>query len=187
MRRASRKPNAKESSVSASSLPSLRLGDALADRSIVQGGMGVGISLSGLASAVANAGGIGVISAAGVGMLDPGYRAGFYEANIRSLRDQIRQARRQTDGVLGVNIMMALTDSASLISTSIEEGIDVVFLGAGLPLRPPPGLPIDVLEKTRTSFVPIVSSGRAARLILKHWDRHFGRLPDGFVVEGPLA
>jgi len=168
-------------------MPSLDLGRITADRPIVQGGMGVGISLSGLASAVAEAGGIGVISAAGIGMLDPEYRADFHGANRRALRAEIRRARRETRGVLGVNIMMALTDSGSLIATAVDEKVDVIFLGAGLPLRPPRDVPIRTLEAAETAFVPIVSSGRAAGLILRHWDRHFDRTPDGFVVEGPLA
>jgi len=173
--------------MSLQTMPPLALGQAVAKLPIVQGGMGVGISLSRLAAAVAASGGVGVISAAGVGMLDPDYRSGFHEANRRALRAEIRRAREATSGVLGVNIMMALSDSGPLIATALDEGIDVIFLGAGLPLRPPSGVPLSILETSKTAFVPIVSSGRAARLILKHWDRHYGRPPDGFVVEGPLA
>jgi len=169
------------------SLPRVKLGPIEIDLPVIQGGMGVGISLSSLATAVAKEGGVGVISAAGIGMLDPSYRSGFYEANQRALRSEIRRVRTQTDGVLGVNIMMALTDSGSLIATAIDEAVDVIFLGAGLPLKPPAEVPREVLERTEVAFVPIVSSGRAARLILKHWDRHYNRLPDGLVVEGPLA
>jgi len=168
-------------------MPRLSLGQVEAHRPIVQGGMGVGISLSGLATAVAQAGAVGVISAAGIGMLDPDYRKDFHAANCRALRQEIRRVRQATSGVLGVNIMMALTDSDALIATAVEEGVDVIFLGAGLPLRPPATVPLEIPQASSTAFVPIVSSGRAARLILKHWDRHFARTPDGFVVEGPLA
>jgi len=165
----------------------LRLGRIDTDLPVIQGGMGVGISLSGLATAVAEAGGVGVLSAAGIGMIDPDYRSDFRQANQRALRAEIRRVREATSGALGVNIMMALTDSGALIATAIEENVDVILLGAGLPLKPPKEVPADVLTKTETAFVPIVSSGRAARLILKHWSRHYDRLPDGFVVEGPLA
>ncbi len=168
-------------------MPSLRLGHVEARRPIIQGGMGVGISLSGLATAVAQAGGVGVISAAGIGMLDPDYAADFHRANRWALRDEIRRVRRATDGVLGVNIMIALTDSGSLTATAIDEAVDVIFLGAGLPLRLPAELSLSTLDTSQTALVPIISSGRAAHLILRHWDRHFDRAPDGFVVEGPLA
>ena len=168
-------------------MPVLQLGNATSELPIIQGGMGVGISLSGLAIAVAKAGGIGVISAAGIGMMEPDFRTNFRKANHRALRAEIRRAKDESGGPIGVNIMMALTDSGALIEASIDEGADVILLGAGLPLRPPVGVPLDVLEESSAAFVPIVSSGRAAKIILRHWDRHHSRLPDGFVVEGPMA
>ena len=113
------------------------LGGKALSAPIVQGGMGVGISLSRLASAVANEGGVGVISAAGIGMLKKPGAPNYAKANAEALRDEIRKARAMTRGVLGVNIMVALTDFAELVRTSIEEGIDVIFSGAGLPLDLP--------------------------------------------------
>ena len=104
---------------------------------IIQGGMGVGISMSGLAGAVANEGGIGVIASAGIGMLEPDYAKNFIEANIRALKKEILKARELTNGVLGVNIMVALTNFADLVNTAISEGIDIIFSGAGLPLNLP--------------------------------------------------
>lgn len=150
---------------------------------IIQGGMGVGISMSGLASAVANQGGIGVIATAGIGMNEPDFYRSFAEANMRALREEIRKARAATNGILGVNIMVALTNFADLVKTAIEEGIDVIFSGAGLPLN----LPKFKLPESKTKLVPIVSSGRAASMLCKRWLEKFDYLPDALVVEGPRA
>ena len=102
---------------------------------IIQGGMGVGVSLSGLASAVANEGGIGVISATGIGLFEPDFHTNYLEANLRALRKEIIKAREKTDGIIGVNILVALTDCYDLAQVAAEEGADVLFLGAGLPLK----------------------------------------------------
>ena len=163
--------------------PPLKIGQHTARLPIVQGGMAVGISLSGLASAVAEAGGIGVIAAPGVGLFEPDFAKNFFEANLRGLRNEIRRARAKTRGVLGVNIMVALTDFAEMAKAAIDEGIDIIFAGAGLPLR----LPELLGENRHTKLVPIVSSGRAARILCKKWHDDFNYTPDGFVVEGPLA
>jgi len=164
-------------------MPPLRIGKHTARLPIVQGGMAVGISLSGLASAVANAGGIGVIGSAGIGMFEPDFYGNYQEACRRALGSEIREARRKTGGVLGVNIMVALSDYAELVKVAVAEGIDIIFSGAGLPLSLPAML--DLRGKTR--LVPIVSSARAARIICKKWHDDYGYLPDALVVEGPLA
>jgi nitronate monooxygenase len=145
--------------------------------------MGIGISLSGLASAVANEGGIGVIATAGIGMNEPDFSTNFLEANIRALRKEIRKARELTKGIIGVNIMVALSNFADMARTAIEEGIDIIFSGAGLPLN----LPQFVDSTIKTKLIPIVSSGRAAAIIAKKWSKKYNRLPDAVVVEGPLA
>lgn len=150
---------------------------------IIQGGMAVGISLSGLASAVANEGGIGVIATADIGMNEPDFRDNFLEANVRALRKEIRKARELTKGILGVNIMVALTNFADLVRTAIEEKIDIIFSGAGLPLN----LPGFITEGVKTKIVPIVSSARAAGIIAKKWTDKYSYLPDAVVVEGPKA
>lgn len=168
-------------------MPSLRIGSLEAVLPIVQGGMGVGISLSGLASAVAEEGGIGVISTAGIGREEADFSNDLKRADERALRKEIRIARRKTEGILGVNIMMALSDYDDLLRVSIEEDIDVIFIGAGLPLSIPGGLTLEEFRNCRTKFIPKISSARAAGVILKAWDRHFGRVPDAFAVEGPLA
>ncbi len=169
------------------SIPQLKIGDKIANLPIIQGGMGVGVSLAGLASAVARAGGIGVISAIGLGMGCATANADITTANQIALRKEIHKAQQQTDGILGVNIMIALSDYDELVDVAIEEKIDILFLGAGLPLRFSRNLPPDRLRTLSTCFVPIVSSDRAARIIFNHWDRKFGCIPDAVVVEGPLA
>ncbi|MCK4531070.1 MAG: nitronate monooxygenase [Candidatus Marinimicrobia bacterium] len=164
-------------------LKELKIGDLIAKIPIIQGGMGVGISLSGLASAVANEGGIGVIASAGVGMLGHSPLKNFLEANIEVFKEEIRKARELSKGILGVNIMVALSNFADLVKTAVEEKIDVIFAGAGLPLNLPKYLNAD----SKTKLVPIVSSGRAARIISERWFKQYNYLPDAIVVEGPMA
>lgn len=163
--------------------PQLKIGDLMAKIPVIQGGMGVGISLSGLASAVAKEGGIGVIAAAMIGMGEPDIGSNYREANVRALQRELRAAREKTDGILGVNIMVALTNFGDMVKTSIKEGADIIFAGAGLPLD----LPGYLREGARTKLVPIISSARAAGIICKKWLSRFDYLPDAFVVEGPKA
>lgn len=164
-------------------LKELKIGNLVAPLPVVQGGMGVAISLSGLASAVANEGGIGVIATAGIGMSEDDLFSNFLEANVRALRKEIRKAREQTKGILGVNIMVALSNYADLVKTSIEEKIDIIFSGAGLPMD----LPQYLGTSRFTKLVPIVSSGRAAAIICRRWLKRYNYLPDAIVVEGPKA
>ncbi len=166
----------------------LKIGNLTVKVPIIQGGMGVAISLSGLASAVANEGGIGVISAVGIGMTEPDYIKNFRNANKRALRKEIKKARELSpQGVIGVNIMYAVSDFDDLLKVAIDEKIDVVFISAGLPLKNPVNLPIEVLENSGVKIIPKVSSARAANLIFKYWSNHYNRVPDGIVIEGPLA
>ena len=164
-------------------MKALKIGDLLAKVPIVQGGMGVGISLSGLASAVANAGGVGVISAAGLGVIYKELASTFDEACILGLKEELRKARQKTKGIIGVNIMVALTNFADLVKTSIEEKADVIFSGAGLPLN----LPSFLNSDSTTKLVPIVSSARALKVICRRWLGEYNYLPDAVVVEGPKA
>lgn len=150
---------------------------------IIQGGMGVGISLSGLASAVANEGGVGVISPAGIGFLYKQHSKDYLENCIFGLTQEIQKARQKTKGILGVNIMVALSNYADLVKTSVKEGIDIIFSGAGLPLDLPKYLP----QGSKTRLVPIVSSARGAALICNKWKTNYDYLPDAIVVEGPKA
>ena len=166
-------------------MKTLTIGDLKARIPIIQGGMGVGISLSGLASAVANEGGIGVISAAGLGLL---YKKlvtqqlyGSWES--RALAEEIRKAREKAKGIIGVNVMVALSDFAELVKTSIAEKVDIIFSGAGLPLD----LPSFLKKDSVTKLVPIVSSARAVRIICEKWKNNYDYLPDAVVLEGPKA
>ncbi len=166
-------------------LPALTLGSHIAPVPIVQGGMGVGISMRGLASAVANEGGVGVLSAAGIGMLRRPAEQDYQKAIRESLAEEIVAARQRITsihpGVLGVNIMTAMSDFAEMVKTSAEAGIDVIFSGAGLPLDLPK------YASGATALVPIVSSAKAAKMISRWWQEKYHRLPDGFVLEGPKA
>lgn len=143
----------------------------------------MGISLSGLASAVANEGGIGVISCAGLGLLYKKSPGDYFKNCIWGLKEEIRKSREKTSGVVGVNIMVALSNFADMVRTSIAEKIDVIFSGAGLPLD----LPSYLKDDSRTLLVPIVSSARAARIICDKWQTNYNYLPDAVVVEGPKA
>lgn len=164
-------------------MKSLKIGELLARVPIVQGGMGVGISMSRLASAVANEGGIGVISVAGLGLVYKDYSADFNKATLWGLKEEIRKAREASKGVIGVNIMVAMTDFANLVKTAIAEKIDIIFSGAGLPLN----LPSFLTEGCKTKLVPIVSSARALRVICRQWIGKYNYTPDAVVVEGPKA
>jgi len=172
-------------------LPNLSFGDLTAKLPIIQGGMGVGISLSGLASAVANEGGVGVIATSMIGMRDPLRAKDPEAADHRGLIEEIRKARaKMHDGLLGVNIMCALTNYGDMVRTSIREGVDVIISGAGLPLDLPSYLremSEEMKGEMKTKLVPIVSSGRAASILCRKWASKFDYLPDGFVVEGPKA
>jgi len=161
----------------------LKIGDLKIRIPIIQGGMGVGISMSRLAGAVANEGGVGVIAAACIGMFEPDYARNFIEANIRALKNEIRKAREISSGVIGVNIMVALTNFQDMVKTAISEKIDIIFAGAGLPMN----LPQFLTKGSKTKLVPIVSSGRAARILCSKWKEQYDYLPDAFVVEGPKA
>ena len=161
----------------------LKIGNLTARLPIIQGGMGVGISLSGLASAVANEGGVGVISCAGLGLIYRHTSADYMEACIIGLREEIRKAKEKTSGIIGVNIMMALTNFSDMVKTAIAEKVDVIFAGAGLPMD----LPKYRTPDCTTKLVPIVSSARAARIICEKWKNLYDYLPDLVVVEGPKA
>lgn len=150
---------------------------------IVQGGMGVGISLNGLAAAVANEGGVGVISCSGIGLLYKQMSKDFAEASILGLREELRLAKEKAKGVIGVNIMVALTNFADMVKTAIASKADVIFSGAGLPLD----LPSFLTKDSQTKLVPIVSSARAALIICEKWIKNYNYIPDAIVLEGPKA
>ena len=164
-------------------MKSINIGNLSVAVPVIQGGMGVGISLSGLAAAVANEGGIGVISSAGLGLLYKDFSENFLAANIYGLKEEIRKAREKTHGIIGVNVMVAMTNFADMIKTSIAEKVDIIIAGAGLPLD----LPSFLKKGSHTKLVPIVSSARAARIICEKWQTNYNYLPDAVIVEGPKA
>ncbi len=161
----------------------LKIGNLTVRLPIIQGGMGVGISMSGLASAVANEGGVGVISCAGIGLIYRHRAKDYMDACIIGLKEEIRKAKEKSSGIIGVNIMMALTNFSDMVKTSISEKADVIFAGAGLPLD----LPKYRTANCTTKLVPIVSSARAAKIICEKWKVLYDYLPDLVVVEGPKA
>ena len=164
--------------------PKLKIGDLTAEIPVIQGGMGVGISLSGLAAAAANAGAVGIVAANAIGMLEPDFFKNGKEANVRALRKELRKTREKTQGIIGVNIMVAGNDFYELLQVCIQEKADLVILGAGLPIK---DMPVKALREANVKVLPIVSSHRAARLIFKYWQDHYQDIPDGVVVEGPKA
>ncbi len=142
-------------------MPSLTIGNRTARLPIVQGGMAVRISLSPLATAVAQCGGVGVIAGSGL--------------SVEELRDEIRKAREATTGVIGVNVMVAVRKFQDLVRAAMAEGADLIIAGAGFSR--------DVFAWGRefdVPVVPIVGSVRVAKLA-----ERFGA--SAVVVEGVEA
>ncbi|MBL7067334.1 MAG: nitronate monooxygenase [Candidatus Marinimicrobia bacterium] len=162
-------------------IPKLQIGSLSANIPIVQGGMGVRVSLASLASAVANEGGIGTISSIGLGDLEDSKQE-YERISREALITEIRKARSMTDGHLAVNFMGVLSNVNDLIKTSIQEGIKMIVFGAGLPTKLPALVP-----DPSVNLVPIISSARVAEFILRTWDKRYERTTDGLILEGPLA
>lgn len=165
-------------------LPHLRIGNLDIPIPIVQGGMGIKISLAKLASAVANCGAVGTISAAikSDHVKDRKNIAPGTEVDVSEFVGFIREAKKLTTGIIAVNIMGALTSYQQLVEAAVREKADIIFSGAGIPLN----LPRHV-EGSGVKIVPIVSSGRVTELICKTWTRKYNRVPDAVVLEGPMA
>ena len=151
---------------------------------ILQGGMGVGVSLGGLAGAVAACGGMGCISTADTGYREPDFAKDPVGANRRALAAEIKKAKEIANGagLVAINAMVATQNYADAVKTAVEAGVDAIVSGAGLPLELP-----GLVEKADVALAPIVSSGRAARLILRRWAKSFGRTADFVVIEGCKA
>ncbi|WP_196805281.1 NAD(P)H-dependent flavin oxidoreductase [Butyrivibrio sp. NC3005] len=151
---------------------------------IIQGGMGVGVSLERLAGAVAKCGGVGSISTADCGYREPDFDKAPEEANLRALKNEIKEANRLSEGhgLIAVNAMVATRQYAEAVKTAVSSGIDAVISGAGLPLELPEYVP-----EGSALIAPIVSSGRTIKLIARKWERSYKRYPDFVVLEGPKA
>ena len=163
------------------SVSELRIGDLCPRVPVIQGGMGVGVSLSGLAGAVAAEGGVGVISTAQIGYRDPDFARNPIECNLKAVGEEIQKARsKAAGGVIGVNIMVATRRYEDYVRAAAAVGVDLIISGAGLPMTLP-----ELAGSAK--IAPIVSSQKALRVIAKHWKKKYDRKPDLVVIEGPLA
>lgn len=164
-------------------MKNIKIGDKLTRIPLIQGGMGVGISLGRLAGAVAKEGGVGIISTAQIGYREPDFDDNPAEANLRAIRSEMEKARAiSPDGIVGFNVMTALREHAEHIRAAVKAGADIIISGAGLPTELPA-----LTEGSRTKIAPIVSTDKSAQVILKYWDRKYKRTADLVVIEGPLA
>ena len=161
----------------------LCIGDLTVDIPVVQGGMGVGVSLASLAGAVAAQGGLGVISTAQIGYNLPDFSANPMAANLRAIREQVKSAREKAHGgAIGVNIMVATRNYKDYVLEAVKARVDIIISGAGLPTALP-----EYVKGSKTKIAPIVSSEKAAKLICRMWDKRYQCTPDMVVIEGPLA
>lgn len=172
-------------------LKPLKIGELTASIPVIQGGMGVGVSLSGLAGAVAACGGIGIISTAQIGYRDKNFDADPLNCNLRAIKEEIDKAREIVkkyvgsagrNGIIGVNIMVATRRYEEYVKAAVAAGADLIISGAGLPMTLP-----ELAGKAKTKLAPIVSSLKSTQVIMKYWLKKYNRLPDMVVIEGPLA
>ena len=162
---------------------------------IVQGGMGVGVSAHKLAGAVAQCGGMGTISSIDLRRLHPDLMDStkhlkpsqkskelINEANIEALKREILLAKEISKGrgLIAVNIMRAVNEYAAYVKCSLENGVDAIVVGAGLPLD----LPDLAADFPDVALIPILSESRGIHLVLRKWEKK-GRLPDAIVIEHP--
>lgn len=162
---------------------SLVIGNLTAKVPVIQGGMGVGVSLSNLAGNVAKCGGIGIISTAQIGFKEEGFDTHPIETNLKAIEKHIKRAKEIAEGgIVGVNIMVATKKYEEYVKAAVKAGADLIISGAGLPARLP-----EFVEKSKTKIAPIVSSIKSATVICRLWDRKYKRCPDMVVIEGPKA
>ena len=162
-------------------IPKLQIGNITVEIPIVQGGMGVRVSLSSLASAVAEQGGIGTISSIGLGDIEASKNE-YERISREALEREIRKAKSMTSGHIAVNFMGVLSNVDDLIKTAVREGVKLIVYGAGIPAKLP-----GLIEDTSVKLLPIISSVRVAELILRSWDKRYQRTADALILEGPLA
>lgn len=162
----------------------MKLGNRELALPLIQGGMGVGVSMGGLAGAVAVQGAMGTLSTADAGWNEPDFAAHPQQANLRALRREVQRAKRLAAGagLVAVNAMVATRQYADSVRTALEAGADAIVSGAGLPLELPA-----LAEGFEALLAPIVSGPRAAQLICRTWAKRYGRVPDFVVLEGCQA
>ena len=174
-------------------LKPLKIGNLIAKIPVIQGGMGVGVSLSGLAGAVAAEGGVGIISTAQIGYREPGFNEDPIGTNLKAIGSEIEKARENDaalrakkgiggKGIIGVNIMVATRQYEEYVKAAVKAGVDLIISGAGLPMTLP-----ELVKGSSTLIAPIVSSLKSAQVILRYWLKKYDRLPDLVVIEGPEA
>ena len=164
-------------------MKNFKIGDKITKVPLIQGGMGVGISLGRLAGSVAKAGGVGIISTAQIGYREEDFDRNPAAANERAIAGEMKKARMiSEDGIIGYNIMVALKEYASHVKAAVKAGADIIISGAGLPTELP-----ELVKGSLTKIAPIVSTDKSAKVILKYWDRKYKRTADLVVIEGPQA
>lgn len=162
----------------------IKVGDKQSKYPIIQGGMGVGVSMHKLAGSVSKEGGIGIISTADIGYKEEDFSKNPMQANLRAIGKEIKMAREIAgeDKILGVNIMVALSNYKEIVEECVKNEIDLIISGAGIPKELP-----EYVKGTKTKIAPIVSSLRCCELIVKHWIKKYEYIPDMIVIEGPEA
>ncbi len=164
-------------------MKNFKIGDKITRIPLIQGGMGVGISLGRLAGSVAKEGGVGVISTAQIGYREADFDKNPAAANERAIGSEMKKARAiSPDGIIGYNIMVALKEYSSHVKAAVKAGADIIISGAGLPTELP-----ELVKGSLTKIAPIVSTDKSAKVILKYWDRKYKRTADLVVIEGPQA
>lgn len=162
----------------------IKVGNKQSKYPIIQGGMGVGVSLHNLAGNVSKEGGIGVISSADIGFKEPDFKTNPRQANLRAIGKEIKLARKIAgdDKIIAMNIMVATRQYDEIVEECVKQGIDLIISGAGIPKE----LPKFVIG-SNTKIAPIVSSLRCCKLIVEHWKKKYNYIPDMIVIEGPEA
>ena len=162
----------------------IKIGDKVSKYPIIQGGMGVGVSLHNLAGNVSKEGGIGIISTADIGYKEDDFAQNPMKANLRAIGKEIEKAREIAgeDKILGVNIMVAMKNYADIVKECVKQKIDLIISGAGIPKELP-----EYVKGSETKIAPIVSSFRCCKLIVKHWITKYDYVPDMIVIEGTEA
>lgn len=168
-----------------SEVSELKIGDIVIKIPIIQGGMGVGISLAELVVAVLNTGCLGILAGAGIGIREPDYNSNYPRASLMGLVHQVLKVRELTKGKkpVALNLMASLSNFRNSVRVADMMGVDILFVGGGFPKD----LPSLLLEGSKMKLVPIVSSGKGARILCKLWKERYDRLPDAIVLEGPMA
>ena len=113
----------------------IKLGNKESKYPIIQGGMGVGVSLHKLAGNVSKEGGIGIISTADIGYQEEDFKENPMKANLRAIGKEIKKARQIAgeNKILGVNVMVALKNYADIVKECVKQKIDLIISGAGIP------------------------------------------------------